>query len=451
MSKRRKRTRKKPQHRARSKAFAQGDRARPASVGGAEPIRVCLMAKPIGPACNLRCQYCFYLEKEALLDQGDHRMSDEVLEAYVRKYIESQPGREPVAFHWQGGEPTLIGLDFYRKVVELQRRYARGKPFTNTIQTNGVLLNDEWGRFLSKGKWMVGLSLDGPKEIHDAYRLDPKGRGSFDAVMHGLDVLKRHRVEFNVLASVTPISAERPLEVYNFLKQAGVEFVQFMPIVERLPDQAAEELGLQLAVGVRSGEDVQTVRMTPWSVEPEAYGVFLCRIFDQWVRHDVGSFTVMSFEWALANYMGRPAGVCQWMAKCGRSPIIEHNGDVYACDHYMYPEYRLGNILTNDLQEMMQSPAQRRFGDAKLDALPKYCRQCPVGPACWGECPKRRFCRTPDGEPGLNYLCAGYKRFFEHAAPYFQAITKLMQAGHPASKIMETEIAVVPSGFMELH
>ena len=225
--------------------------------------------------------------------------------------------------------------------------------------------------------------------------------------MRGLDVLKRHRVEYNVLASVAPASTAQPLEVYRFFKDAGVGFVQFMPIVERLPDHAAEELGLQLAVGVRSGEAVRTVRMTPWSVEGEAYGQFLCRIFDQWVRHDVGSFTVMNFEWALANYMGRSAGVCQWMAKCGRSPIIEHNGDVYACDHYMYPEYRLGNVLTDDLQEMMQSPDQIRFGGAKLDALPEYCRKCAVGPACWGECPKRRFCRTPDGQPGLNYLCGG--------------------------------------------
>ena len=298
---------------------------------------------------------------------------------------------------------------------------------------------------------MVGLSLDGPKEIHDTYRLDAHGEGSFDAVMGGLDVLKRHRVEFNVLASVTPTSTARPLDVYKFLKNAGVEFGQFMPIVERLPDHAAEALGLQLAVGVRSGEAVHTVNMTPWSVRPEDYGEFLCRIFDEWVRRDVGSFTVMNFEWALANYMGQPAGVCQWMPKCGRSPIIEYNGDVYACDHYMYPEYRLGNLLTDDLQEMMQSAKQCRFGDAKFDALPEYCRQCPVGPACWGECPKRRFCQTPTGQPGLNYLCAGYKRFFEHASPYFHAMDKLMKAGEPAAAIMNTDLLVMPRPSRPTH
>ena len=208
-----------------------------------------------------------------------------------------------------------------------------------------------------------------------------------------------------------------------------------MPIVERLPDDAAESLGLQLAVGVRAGERLQTVNMTPWSVHPEAYGEFLCRIFDLWERHDVGSFAVMNFEWALANYMDRPAGVCQWMPYCGRSPIIEHNGDVYACDHYVYPEYRLGNVLTDDLQEMMQSPDHLRFGRDKLDALPEYCRKCPVGPFCWGECPKRRFYQTPDGQPGLNYLCAGYRRFFEHAAPYLHAMAKRLKAGQPPRRL----------------
>ena len=444
---------KKLRRQARAKAFADGTtlvQPKPAAPEPEEDTRwrICMMAKPIGPTCNLRCQYCFYLEKEALLDSGDHRMTHEVLDAYVRKYIESQPGKEPVAFHWQGGEPTLIGLDFYRKATELQKRYAKGRRFTNTIQTNGTLLDNEWGRFLAKGKWMVGLSLDGPKEIHDRYRIDTQGKGSHDAVMRGLDVLKRHRVEYNVLASVTPASTAAPLEVYHFLKLAGARFVQFMPIVERLPDHAAEELGLQLAVGIHSGEAVQKVRMTPWSVEPGAYGEFLCRIFDEWIRNDVGAFTVMNFEWALANFMGRPAGVCQWMPKCGRSPIIEYNGDVYACDHYMYPEYRLGNILTDDLQEMVQSRRQVEFGDAKLDALPGYCRQCPVGPACWGECPKRRFLEAPGGQPGLNYLCAGYKQFFAHCAPYFRVISQLLQAGQPASKVMEMNIMVAPGNPM---
>ncbi len=437
---------KKLRRQERAEAFAKGATLSRAAPGkkGPTPIRFALMAKPAGPACNLRCQYCFYLEKEALFaDCEPRRMSDEVLEAYIRKYIASQPPG-PVQFSWQGGEPTLMGLDFYRKATELQRKYADGKVIRNTLQTNGTLLDDEWGRFLSRGNWLVGLSLDGPREIHDEYRPDARGAGSFDAVMRGLEALRKHKVEFNVLASVTPTSAKRPLDVYKFFKGAGVKFVQFMPIVERLPDHAAQELGLQLAVGVRAGERLQTANMTPWSVEPDAYGEFLCCIFDEWVRHDVGTFAVMNFEWALANYMGQPAGVCQWMPKCGRSPIIEHNGDVYACDHYVYPEYRLGNVLTDDLQEMMQSSKQCAFGDAKLGALPEYCRQCPVGPSCWGECPKRRFLESPDGQSGLNYLCAGYRKFFNHAAPYLQAMIQLVRSGQPASRITESGITIMP-------
>lgn len=410
------------------------------------PRRFCLMAKPAGPACNLRCRYCFYLEKEALFTHGQsRRMSDEVLEAYVRKYIESQPSHE-VAFHWQGGEPTLMGIDFYRKAVELQQRYAGHKKITNTLQTNGTLFDEEWGQFLSQGQWLIGLSLDGPREIHDLNRPDAAGKGSFNAVTRGMEILQRHKVEFNVLASVTPVSTADPMRVYSFLKQAGVKFVQFTPVVERLPDDAARELGLQLAVGIRSGERLQTVHLTPWSVQPEAYGDFLCRIFDAWVRHDVGSLFVMNFEWAFAAYEGLPTRVCQFMPICGYSPIIEHNGDVYACDHYVYPEYRLGNILTDDLQDMIQSKAQCEFGEAKHTALPTYCLDCPVLVACQGECPKRRFLQTLDGQGGLNYLCAGYKSFFTHAAPYFEAMSRLMRGGQPASSIMATEIHMVPRG-----
>lgn len=429
---------KKLRRQARAKAFQD-------ATGGERPQRrFCMMAKPVGPACNLRCAYCFYLEKEALFAQGaSRRMSDDVLEAYVRKYIESQPSQE-VAFHWQGGEPTLAGIEFFRKATQLQQRSAGRKIISNVLQTNGTLLDDEWGRFLADGHWLIGLSLDGPSDIHNKHRLDGQGRGTFDAVLRGLDVLRKHRVEFNILASVTPASAAEPMRVYKFLQEVGATFVQFMPIVERLSDDAARQLGLQLAVGIRSGEEVQTVRMTPWSVEPKAYGEFLCRIFDHWVRHDVGTFTVMNFEWSFANFLGLPPRVCQFMAVCGRSPIIEHNGDVYACDHYVYPNYKLGNILTDDLQEMMQSPAQCEFGEAKCEALPAYCQECSVLPACRGECPKRRFLQTPDGQKGLNYLCAGYKKFFEHAAPYFEAMRRLKQAGRPVTEIMATEIHVMP-------
>jgi uncharacterized protein len=410
------------------------------------PVRFSVMAKPIGPACNLRCKYCFYLEKEALFDPGQsRRMSDEVLEAYVRKYIEAVPAEE-VTFHWQGGEPTLMGIEFFRKAVRLQRQYANGKRISNTLQTNGTLLDDSWGKLLREGHWLVGLSLDGPEDIHNANRPDASGQGSFGSVIRGLGVLQRHGVEYNVLCSVTPTSSDQPMRVYEFLRDVGVKYVQFMPIVERLPDAAASELGLQLAVGVRKGEGVPAVRMTPWSVRPEAYGKFLSRIFDEWVRHDVGTVFVMNFEWAFAGYLGLPPRVCQFMPVCGLSPIIEHNGDIYACDHYVYPEYRLGNILTDDLQDMVQSTRQKEFGQGKCGGLPQLCLACPVVKACWGECPKRRFTQTPDGAPGLNYLCAGYLDFLLHAAPYFEALSRLKRAGQPASDIMNTEIYVMPRG-----
>jgi uncharacterized protein len=259
-----------------------------------------------------------------------------------------------------------------------------------------------------------------------------------------LEVLKRHKVDFNILASVTPLSTADPLRVYRFLRESGVSYVQFMPIVERLPDDAARRLGMQLAVGLRAGENVTAAEMTPWSVRPDAYGEFLCEIFDEWVRRDVGAFFVMNFEWAFSAYMKQSPQVCFFMPVCGRSPILEHNGDVFACDHYVYPEYRLGNILTDDMQDMMQSPSQCAFGNAKCETLPRECMECPVLPACMGECPKRRFSRASDGSGGLNYLCEGYKQFFTHAAPYFDGMSRLMRMGRPPGDIMTAEIVVMP-------
>jgi len=432
------------------------------------PVQFSLMAKPIGPACNLRCRYCFYLEKDALFADGeDYRMSPQVLEALVRKYIESEPANE-VTFHWQGGEPTLMGVEFFRKAMQLQRHYANGKRIHNTLQTNATLLDDEWGRMLHENHWLVGASLDGPEDVHNAFRLTADGRGAFEAARRGLDILLKHQVEFNVLASITPVSTADPLRVFRFFREAGVKFLQFTPVVERVADDAAAALGLQLAVGIRQSQahgklsvgvdggirqgeavaapgTVAAPEVTPWSVRPDGYGEFLCRIFDDWIGHDVGSMFVMNFEWAFAGYLGLPPRVCQFMPVCGRSPIIEHNGDIYACDHYVYPEYRLGNILTDDLQEMVQSRAQCAFGMAKHESLPSCCQECPVLPACQGECPKRRFLQAPDGSPGLNYLCAAYKRFLTHAAPYFEAIDRLRRTGRPASDIMQTQVVVVPS------
>ncbi len=386
-----------------------------------------ILAKPIGPLCNLNCGYCFYKEKKALFTENEHyRMSERVLEACVEKYIRFNAGDMPeIPFAWQGGEPMLTGLDFFRKVVKLQKRYSRGKTVTNALQTNGVLLDDAWCDFLAENHFLVGLSLDGPEDIHDRYRVDGKGRGSFGAVMRGLELLQRHGVEYNVMASVTRQSSLRPLDVYHFFKGQGVEFIQFIPIVERLPDDGARALGLSLGLPPeRGGEPLAEV--TPWSVESERYGDFLIAIFDEWVRNDVGRIFVMNFEWALMSWMGGNATVCQFSRRCGRSIVIEHNGDLYACDHYVYPRYRLGNILSDNPLAMVDAPQQLTFGAQKETALPGHCRDCTFLFACRGECPKHRFLKTPADEPGLNYLCAGYKKYFRHIDSTMKLMKQLL-------------------------
>jgi uncharacterized protein len=400
------------------------------------PKGVHIMAKPAGPACNLRCEYCFYLEKHALYpDVGKYRMSDEVLEAYIRKNIAFQTVSE-VLFAWQGGEPTLLGVDFFRKAMKLQQQHSDGRPIRNTFQTNGILLNDEWCRFLAQHKFLVGLSLDGPEEIHNRYRLNRAGQPTYKSVMRALKLLQKHGVEYNILAVVTSESSKLPLDVYRFFKSQGVQFIQFIPIVEREPNAAAKELGLDLGTPpVLDGRE-ESDAVTSFSVEPEAYGDFLIAIFDEWVRNDVGRMFVMNFEWALCNWAGRPAIACFFMPRCGNAGIIERNGDVYSCDHFVYPEYRIGNILTDELDEMFRSHRQHEFGSVK-ERLPRYCRECDVLFACWGECPKHRFTKTPDGEPGLNYLCAGYRKFFRHVTPRMETMAQIVQMGHPADKIME--------------
>lgn len=377
-----------------------------------------VMAKPIGPLCNLKCSYCFYLEKTKLFPADEaYRMSDDVLETYVRKYIQSQHGPE-IQFAWQGGEPTLMGLDFYRKAVALQRQSAGGRPVRNTFQTNGVLLDDEWCAFFARENFLVGLSLDGPEPIHNRYRTDQDGAGSFDQVMAGLQLLKKWKVPFNVLACVTRQSPDDAVEIYDFLKGLGVEFMQFIPIVER-----SEGLG---------GSAV-----TPWSVTAEGYGDFLSAIFDEWVKADVGRVFVNIFDLALGAWSGVEPGLCVFAKRCGNAVAMEHDGGVYACDHYVYPSHFLGNIMERSLEEMLYSPDQVKFGNDKWDALPKYCRACDFLFVCNGECPKHRFIKTPDGEPGLNYLCAGYKKFFSHIDPAMRKMQALVQKGQPAADSME--------------
>jgi len=403
-----------------------------------------LMAKPIGPVCNLRCEYCFYLEKETFYPDGEqYRMSDKVLEAYIRQVAEAHADIPELLFAWQGGEPTLLGIEFFEKALELQKRYAGGKPVRNTLQTNGTMIDDKWCRFLKKNNFLVGLSLDGPEELHDRYRRDAGGEGTFAKVMRGLELMKKHGVEFNILACVNRETSKRPLDVYRFFKEIGAEFIQFIPIVELAPNEETAQLGLQLGVPADPGNEGTAVRVTDWTVEPEDYGDFLMTIFDEWVRNDVGSVFVMNFEWALVSFIGLEMPACFFAPKCGNAGIIEHNGDIYSCDHYMYPRYRLGNLLTDNLAVMMGSEQQKAFGEMK-EKLPRYCLECRVLKACYGECPKHRFAVTPDGEPGLNYLCAGYKKYFNHILPYLKAMTDLLNAGKPVADIMDQTIIVLP-------
>jgi len=390
-----------------------------------------VMAKPVGPICNLDCRYCFYLEKENLYGKKhDWAMPDPVLEAYISQFIEAQDS-PAITFAWQGGEPTLLGVDFFRKAVAIQNKYAHGKKIENAFQTNGVLLDDAWGEFLAENHFLVGISIDGPAELHDFYRVDKGGVPTFDRVMRGLRVLKKHQVEFNALAVVNRQNSQHPLRVYRFLKGIGARFMQFIPIVERVAE-AASPHGLVLI----SPRDTQTAQVSEWSVEPRQYGTFLCTIFDEWVRNDVGNYYVQLFDVTLESWMGLVPSLCVFRPTCGAAMAIEHNGDLYSCDHYVYPENKLGNILEQPLRPLVNSPQQRAFGQDKLTSLPRYCRECEVRFACNGECPKHRFVSTPDGEPGLNYLCESYKQFFKHVAPAMTFMANERRHERPPANVM---------------
>ncbi len=407
------------------------------TVGTAKPLEAYhIMTKPVGPICNLDCKYCFYLEKEALFPKGENfRMADDVLESYICQYIASQRVPE-VSFAWQGGEPTLLGVEYFEKVVALQRKHANGKVITNAIQTNGTKLDDRWGEFLARNGFLVGISIDGPADLHDYYRVDKGGRPTFEAVERGLGVLKKHGVEFNTLTVVNRRNAREPRRVYRFLKEIGSGFIQFIPLVERLPDEGAKALGLSLGSPGVGGSGVSD-KVTHWSVRAEDYGEFLVQIFDEWVRKDVGKVFVQIFDVTLGNFATGRGGLCVFSETCGAAMALEHNGDLYACDHYVYPEYKLGNLRDTALGDMVNSARQRKFGTDKRDTLPRYCRECDVRFACHGECPKHRFIKTPDGEPGLNYLCAAYKRFFHHVTPAMQIMTDLLRQRRAPAEIMD--------------
>jgi uncharacterized protein len=394
-----------------------------------------VMTKPIGPICNLDCSYCFYLEKENLFPKNQRfQMSDKVLEAYIRDYLASQPGPE-VTFAWQGGEPLLLGVEYFRKVVSLQRAQAGTRRVGNTLQTNATLIDDEWAAFFSENDFLVGVSVDGPRELHDAYRVDKRGGPTFDKVMAGIDLLKKHGVRFNILTVVNRDNAKQPLEVYSFLKGLGSGFIQFIPLVERRADTKARDLGLDLAAP--PDDRGQDSPVTEWSVNPADFGEFLVTIFDEWVRKDVGTVSVGLFDESLGKWAGVEGGMCVFSETCGGAMAMEHNGDLYSCDHYVYPEYKLGNILEHPIRDLANSPAQRQFGNDKRDKLPAYCRSCEVLFACNGECPKHRFAKTPDGEAGLNYLCPAYKRFFNHINPVMQVMARLWQEERSPTLIMD--------------
>src|SRR5579863_8833116 len=390
-----------------------------------------IMTKPIGPLCNLDCAYCFYLEKENLYPgTPSWEMRTEILERYIAQYIAAQPG-EDVHFAWQGGEPTLLGVDFFRTVVELEQQYAGGRRIHNALQTNGTLLDDAWGEFLAAHAFLVGLSIDGPRAFHDCYRVDKGQAPTFDRVMRGVDVLKKHRVEFNTLTAVNRQNSQHPVEVYRFLKEIGSGFLQFIPVVERKAAQPGQD-GLVLI----QPSFHRAAEVTEWSVEPLQYGKFLVQIFDEWVKRDVGKIFIQQFDVALESWMGMEASLCVFRRTCGSALAMEHNGDLYSCDHFVYPEHKLGNVLEANLAEMAGSAQQVKFGKDKLDSLPRMCRECDVRFACNGECPKHRFATTPAGEPGLNYLCAGYKHFFHHIGPYMQYMASELRAERAPANVM---------------
>ncbi len=390
------------------------------------PPRFHVLAKPTGAACNLACSYCFFLDKELLYPNSKLRMSEATLEAYIQQLIAAHRSSE-VSVAWQGGEPTLMGLEFFRKAIQIQEKYRRpGMSFENTLQTNGTLLDEAWCEFLKENHFLVGISLDGPQPLHDIYRVDKGGAPTFDRVMRGLRLLQKHGVEYNLLVTVNRLNGDYPKEVYQFLRdEAGTQWIQFIPVIERMnPD------GLNL---IQTGD-----RVSPRSVRPEQYGRFLIRVFDDWVHNDVGKIFVQTFEATLCNWMQLPSsGMCVFEKTCGIGLALEHNGDLYSCDHFVEPDYLLGNIHEKTMLELVGSETQFQFGQSKYTSLPQACLKCPVLFACNGECPKNRFVRTPSGEPGLNYLCAGYKAFFQRVDEPMRSLAALVRAGRPAEGVMD--------------
>ena len=394
----------------------------------AKPLYV--MLKPAGAHCNLACKYCYYLEKNKLYPTAQrHLMSDEMLEQFTREYIEAQTMNQ-VLFTWHGGEPLLRSIDFYRKALSLQQKYAGGRRIDNVIQTNGTLLTDEWCEFFAQNHWLVGISIDGPQPDHDHYRLTAAGKPSWQKVMQGIKLLKKHGVEWNAMAVVNAYNVNHPLEFYRFFKENGCQFLQFTPIVERL---TRHEDGRTLA----SLADKDEISLSEASVAPEQWGYFLSAIFDEWVRKDVGKIFVEIFDCTLANWMGVSPGICAYSKECGHAGVMEHNGDVYSCDHFVFPEYKLGNIRDHSLIDMLYGEQQQEFSRLKHSSLPRQCKECDMEFACHGECPKNRFMKDKYGDSGLNYLCPGYYHYYQHVAPYMDYMKQELISLRPPSNIMK--------------
>lgn len=394
----------------------------------AKPLYV--MLKPAGAHCNLACKYCYYLEKNNLYPTAQrHLMSDEMLEQFTREYIDVQTMNQ-VLFTWHGGEPLLRSIDFYRKALSLQQKYAGGRRIDNVIQTNGTLLTDECCEFFAQNHWLVGISIDGPQPDHDHYRLTAAGKPSWQKVMQGIKLLKKHGVEWNAMAVVNAYNVNHPLEFYRFFKENGCQFLQFTPIVER---QTRHEDGRTLA----SLADKNEIPLSEASVTPEQWGYFLCAIFDEWVRKDVGKIFVEIFDCTLANWMGVSPGICAYSKECGHAGVMEHNGDVYSCDHFVFPEYKLGNIRDHSLIDMLYGEQQQEFSRLKHSSLPRQCKECDMEFACHGECPKNRFMKDKYGDSGLNYLCLGYYHYYQHVAPYMDYMKQELMAQRPPSNIMK--------------
>jgi uncharacterized protein len=403
------------------------------------PLAFHLLVKPTGAVCNLDCQYCFFLSKELLYPGSNFRMTKDLLRIYIRQLLEAQPSSE-VTINWQGGEPTLMALDFFKRSVEYVETYKKPhQQVLYTIQTNGTKINKDWAVFFKQHNFLVGLSVDGPKELHDTYRVNKGGQGSFDQVMKGWEMLKQHGVDVNILCTVNAANADRPLDVYHFFRDVlKAQYMQFIPIIERAtPETLAvanrgwgEHPGSERPLYTQAGELV-----TDRSVKPEQYGRFLINVFDEWIQRDVGNIFVQSFDAALANWLGQPS-LCIFQQTCGQSLALEHNGDLYSCDHFVEPGFLLGNIKTTHMVDLVSSARQQKFGQDKFTSLPKFCRQCEVLFACYGECPRNRFIHTPDGDPNLNYLCAGYKLFFKHIDRPMRLMAQLLRQGRYADEVM---------------